>query len=199
MKWISPVLAIVVLGGCGREPLGSIDAAAGADELVVVCDVTATGTLPAGDSFDGAALQFADASSTGSWTHVTPEHDTDLCASDDANPGHCEHGNGLGVGHVSHGNGIGNGHDKHHTGRARDVFVGDVTTMSCLADGHASAFIDGEGTWNGVPGYTFEAEVTTTIGGSPSYEIHIYDPSAVEVYATGPLTPSSGTIGIIGT
>lgn len=194
MRWMPFLVALLVIEGCGREPLGSIESVSSAEPAAAVCRVIATGTLPAGDTFDGDATLYADESSDGTWTHIVPEHDVDLCAAEGANPGHCEHGQGLGLGHTRHGNGNGYGHDKHHTGTATDVFEGTVENVACFINGHAIGEVSGTGSWNGISGYTFEAEVSTSALGD-SYSITIYDASSAVVYTTTDV-PATGTISV---
>lgn len=197
MRWMVATGCLVVfVAGCATEPVDGISAAA---TVADGCTVVAFGTLSAGDSFDGDATSL-DGITGGTWTHQTPERDVTVCDTGcDRHPGWC-----IGRGHFSHGRGHGRGHDRHDHGctttTERDTFVGTVDSLTCFINGSSLALVSGEGTWNGMPGYSFD--VAATDNSPDEYEITIYDPSLTVVYSTPTSAPGnqpdSGDIVVVG-
>ena len=199
MRWtVINVVVVLFAVGCGMETesVGSVSEAA---TVATECHVTAIGTLPAGDSFDGNA-DTADSITGGTWAHQTPERTVTVCDDDCArHPGWCR-----GRGHFDHGAGHGFGHSRRHrhgtdctTTTERDVFVGDVATMNCTLNLTDIGHVEGTGTWNGAPGYTFEADVQDSTVTGDSYAITIWDSMGTIVYSTSAV-PDSGDIVITG-
>lgn len=204
---LSILLGLALAVGCASEGVGD---GAGAVTVTTDCTLEGFGTLPAGDDFEGSAVGLPDGFAEGTWVHLGPETEVPDDEDDDDDDDDDDECRGERRGHRMH---RGRGH-RHHRGEGRghcrcdddddddtpattrDRFEGEVESVTCFINGSRVGTAEGNGTWNGDPGYTFELGVVDSGVSNDEYTFTVYDSSGGVVYSVNGF-PDSGDLTVV--